>query len=56
MKFFFLILLIILSGCGIYQKDEKIINSIFSDNLTFEELKKKLDEYTELSDYPNLNE
>jgi len=56
MKFFFFILLIILSGCGIYHKDEKIINSFFSDNLTFEELKKKLDEYTELSDYPNLNE
>lgn len=56
MKKLFYILLIMLTGCGMYQKKVKIINSNFSDDLSFDEYKKELDDYTKLSDYPNLNE
>ena len=55
-KFFCLLLLLILPGCNLYQKDVNLINSKFSDDLTFEEYKKKLEEYTNLNDYPDLNE
>jgi len=34
--------------------DDSQINTVFPN--TFEEYKKKLDEYVNLSDYPNLNE
>tara|TARA_Y100000768_G_scaffold341932_1_gene286684 strand:- start:84 stop:254 length:171 start_codon:yes stop_codon:yes gene_type:complete len=56
MKKMFYLLLFILSGCNLYQKDVVLINSNFSDDLTFEEYKEKLEKYTNLSNYPNLNE
>ena len=52
----FYLLLFILAGCNLYQKDLDLINPNFSDDLTFEEYKEKLEEYSNLSKYPNLNE
>ncbi len=56
MKKILFLLIFLLPGCSFYQKDVNIINSDFSDDLTFEDYKKKLEEYVNLSDYPNLNE
>tara|TARA_B100001121_G_C18606740_1_gene582233 strand:- start:209 stop:379 length:171 start_codon:yes stop_codon:yes gene_type:complete len=56
MKKMFLLLIFLLLGCNFNQKDVNLINSDFSDDLTYEEYKKELEEYTNLSDYPNLNE
>ena len=56
MKKIFCFLLFILPGCNVYQKDVNSINLNFSDDLTYEEYKIKLDKYTNLNEYPNLNE
>jgi len=56
MKKIFYLILLLLPGCSLYEKDIDLINSNFSDELTFKEYKNKLDEYTNLNKYPNLNE
>ena len=56
MKKIFFLLIFFLLGCNFNQRDVNMINSDFLDNLTFEEYKKKLEEYTNLSEYPDLNE
>ncbi len=53
-----LITFIIITGCSTY--NDKLSNNIldikFSDNMSFEEFQAKLDEYTENSPYPNIDE
>ena len=56
MKKIFYLLFLLLPGCNLYEKNIDLINSNFSDELTFDEYKKKLDEYTNLNKYPDLNE
>ena len=52
MKNFYFIVLIFLTSCS----TTMIKNDInFSENLTFEEFKIKLDEYSKNNDYPNID-
>ena len=54
MKFFFTSLLFLfMCGCLINKKDN---NLNFSDELTFEEFKYKLEIYSKVSNYPDINE
>ena len=57
MKRIFLIFFL-LSGCtnNKTEKSNNLSNIIFSDNLSFEEFKIKLDEYAINNPYPNLND
>ena len=52
-----LITLIIITGCSAY--NDKLINNKpdikFSDNMSFEEFKIKLEEYANNSPYPNID-
>jgi len=52
-----LILLFFTIGCTSNQEDQKlyISNQNFSDDLTFEEFKIKLEEYGNNSSYPNID-
>ena len=55
MKFFFTSLLFLfMCGCLINKKENNNIN--FSDKLTFEEFKYKLEIYSKVSNYPDINE
>ena len=56
MKKILYLILLLLPGCNQFEKDIDLINSNFSDELSFEEYRKKLEEYTNLNKYPNLNE
>ena len=56
MRKFLILILFLLQGCNLNQKNINVINSNFSDDLTFDEYKKKIEEYINLSSYPNLNE
>jgi hypothetical protein len=57
MKRIFLIFFL-LSGCtnNKTEKSNNLSNIIFSDNLSFEEFKIKLDEYAINNPYPNLDD
>ena len=51
------ILFFLLCGCLINEKDENTNNKIiFLDELTFEEFSYKLEVYSKISNYPNINE
>lgn len=51
------ILLFLLCGCLVNKKDENTNNKInFSDELTFEEFRYKLEVYSKISKYPDINE
>jgi len=51
------ILLFLLCGCLVNKKDENTNNKInFSDELTFEEFSYKLEVYSKISNYPDINE
>ena len=56
-NFTILILFFLLCGCLVNQKDENTNNKInFSDELTFEEFRYKLEVYSKISKYPDINE
>ena len=56
-NFMILLLFFLLCGCLVNKKDENIDNKInFSDELTFEELSYKLEVYSKISNYPDINE
>ena len=56
-NFTILILFFLLCGCLVNQKDENTNNKInFSDELTFEEFRYKLEAYSKISNYPDINE
>ena len=56
-NFIILILFFLLCGCLVNKKDENINNKInFSDELTFEEFSYKLEVYSKISNYPDINE
>ena len=51
------ILFFLLCGCLVNKKDESTNNKInFSDELTFEEFSYKLEVYSKISNYPDINE
>ena len=51
------ILFFLLCGCLVNKKDENTNNKInFSDELTFEEFRYKLEVYSKISNYPDINE
>jgi len=56
MRKFVILSLFLLQGCNLNQKEINVINFNFSDDLTFDEYKKKIVEYVNLSSFPNLNE
>jgi len=56
-NFIILLLFFLLCGCLVNKKDENIDNKInFSDELTFEEFNYKLEIYSKISNYPDINE
>ena len=56
-NFIILLLFFLLCGCLVNKKDENIDNKInFSDELTFEEFSYKLEVYSKISNYPDINE
>ena len=51
------ILFFLLCGCLVNKKDENTNNIInFPDELTFEEFSYKLEVYSKISNYPDINE
>tara|TARA_B100000989_G_scaffold292901_1_gene269513 strand:+ start:1062 stop:1241 length:180 start_codon:yes stop_codon:yes gene_type:complete len=55
--FFISLLLLLLCGCLGNKKDNKLNNNLnFSNELTFEEFNYKLEIYTKISNYPDINE
>ena len=56
-KIFFFLIFYLMSSCSI-KDNNKITNEnyIFSDSLTFDQMKSMLEKYSEVSPYPNLNE
>ena len=56
-NFIILVLFFLLCGCLVNKKNENIDNKInFSDELTFEEFSYKLEVYSKISNYPDINE
>ena len=56
-KIFFFLILFLISGCSIKNNNKITDNKYeFSDDLTFEQIKSILEEYSKISSYPNLNE
>ena len=56
-NFIILILFFLLCGCLVNKKDKNTNNKInFSDELTFEEFSYKLEVYSKISNYPDINE
>ena len=54
MKKYFILIVILLSSCSQNLSNDKIRNSyIFTDEMTFEEFKLKLEDYAKNSPYPN---
>ena len=54
MKKFFLIIFLFLASCGQNFKDDDLKKSyIFSDEMTFDEFRLKVEEYAKNSPYPN---
>ena len=54
-KLIFFILFLLSSCSSIDQKESFDAKSFFSNDMSFEEFKNKLDEYAKNSHYPNLN-
>ena len=55
-KFYLILLLLITSSCTLNLKKNNLDEINFSDEMNFNELKKNLDLYSEISAYPKLNE
>ena len=56
-KFFISLLFLFIFGCSVNKKENNLNNSInFSDELTFEEFNYKLEVYSKISNYPDINE
>ena len=56
-KLFISLLFLLLCGCSVNKKENNLNNNInFSDELTFEEFNYKLEVYSKISNYPDLNE
>tara|TARA_E500000178_G_C16553455_1_gene544061 strand:+ start:410 stop:583 length:174 start_codon:yes stop_codon:yes gene_type:complete len=57
MKKIVLILLILINSCGVNSANRDVNNNIkFNNEMTFNEFKVKLEEYTKSSDYPDIDE
>jgi len=57
MKIYILIILIFLISCSNNKINNQLDYKFIVDNdITFEEFKLKLDEYTKISGYPNIND
>ena len=55
MRFFILIIFILLLSCNKKEIDNKINNNYINKNLTFEELKNLIEKKGLTKDYPNIN-
>jgi|TARA_Y200000002_G_scaffold27302_1_gene20523 hypothetical protein len=56
-KLFISLLFLLLCGCLVKKKENNLIDNInFSDELTFEEFNYKLEVYSKISNYPDINE
>ena len=56
-KLFISLLFLLLCGCLVNKKENNLNNNInFSDELTFEEFNYKLEVYSKISNYPDINE
>jgi len=56
-NFFIYVLFLFMCGCLINDKKNELNNNLnFSDELTFEEFSKKLEIYSKVSNYPDINE
>ena len=54
---FISLLFLFIFGCSVNKKENNLNNSInFSDELTFEEFNYKLEVYSKISNYPDINE
>ena len=53
-----ILIFLLISSCALNQKEniKKVSNSNFSNDLSFEEFKIKLNIYTNNSSYPNIND
>ena len=55
--FFIYVLFLFMCGCLINDKKNELNNNLnFSDELTFEEFSKKLEIYSKVSNYPDIDE
>ena len=55
--FFICLLFLFMSGCLVDKKENNSSNNTnFSDELTFEEFNYKLEVYSKISNYPDINE
>ena len=52
-----ILIFLLISSCALNQKEniKKVSNSNFSNDLSFEEFKIKLDDYASSSPYPNID-
>ena len=56
-KIFFFLIFYLMSSCSLKDNNKTTNeNYIFSDNLTFDQMKSMLEKYSEVSPYPILNE
>ena len=56
-NFFVYVLFLFMCGCLINDKKNELNNNLnFSDELTFEEFSKKLEIYSKVSNYPDIDE
>ena len=56
-KLFISLMFLLLCGCLVNKKKNNLNDNInFSDELTFEEFSYKLDIYSKISNYPDINE
>ena len=56
-KLFISLLFLLLCGCLVKKKENNLIDNInFSDELSFEEFNYKLEVYSKISNYPDINE
>ena len=56
-KIFFFLIFYLMSSCSIKDNNKTTNeNYIFSDSLTFDQMKSMLEKYSEASPYPDLNE
>ena len=56
-NFFISLLFLLLCGCLVNKKENNLSDNVnFSDELTFEEFNYKLEVYSKISNYPDINE
>ena len=56
-KIFFFLIFYLMSSCSLKDNNKTTNeNYIFSDSLTFDQMKSMFEKYSEVSPYPNLNE